>query len=212
MNYFELINKCLIELNYREVDGWDRLTLNDHKRLKDILNRLNSQICSSENWSFLQRFMEMEIFAGTTRIPIPITGKVDILCFNDNEYTYSDNYKSFLLGNPVSGRFTIYNDFLYLPVFSESVDCQIFYNTDFSAMDEDGIEKKYLENESDISLIPEAFQEAILVYGACMRLKSNPDHNKFKYWYSMYNDALSTMRSKTSPTTHLGSQIKLQRG
>ena len=212
MNFFELINKCLIELNYREALSWASLTLNDHKRLKDVIARLNAQICATDNWPFLQRFQQFEIYAGTDKIALPVSGNIDIICINGSEYRYNDNYKSFLLGNPIAGCFSIFADTLYLPVFNENVECQIFYNTDFSAVDEYGIEKKYLEFENDQSLIPEAFQETILVYGACMRLKSNPDHNKFKYWYSMYNDAIATMRAKSSAIQRDTSRISVERG
>lgn len=36
-----------------------------------------------------------------------------------------------------------------------------------------------------------------LTYGTCMRFKGNPEHNKFKYWYVIYNEAIKTMNEVT---------------
>lgn len=52
MNYLELINKCLVELNYKQVSSFSELTKNDHKKLKNILNVLNAEVCGSDRWSF----------------------------------------------------------------------------------------------------------------------------------------------------------------
>ena len=198
-------------MNYRAVDSWHSLTLNDHKRLKEILSRLNSQICSSDDWPFLQRYHTLTIPAGQCVIPNPVNGKINIVCINANEYAYSSDYKSFVLNQPIAGKYSTYAENIYLPRFSEDVTCEILYNTDYSAKNPDGSEKKYLELEDDESLIPEVFQEPILVYGACMRLKSNPDHNKFKYWYSKYNDSLATMRAKTALSSGSSAKIKIER-
>ena len=53
MNYLELINKCLVELNYKQVNAFSELTKNDHKKLKNIINVLNSEICGFGRWAFL---------------------------------------------------------------------------------------------------------------------------------------------------------------
>lgn len=212
MNYFEIINKCLVELNYKEVSSWDALTLNDHKRLKDIVARLNSQICASFDWPFLQRTEIITIEAETLRILNPVTGRLDGIFIGGEEYTYSTDYKSFVTGSPIPGHFASYGEYIYLTRFSEDKECQILYCTDNSAYDTEGTEKKYLEAQTDKSLIQEAFQENLLVYGSCMRLKANPEHNKFKYWYSMYTDALATMRSMSIAAKAASPNIVLKRG
>ena len=198
-------------MNYRAVDSWQSLVSNDHKRLKDIITRLNSQICSSDDWPFLQRYYTYKLPAGQTKIENPVDGKINIICINGNEYSYSSDYKSFVVNQPMVGKYSTYAQNIYLPAFSEDVTLEILYNTDNSAIDKSQAEKQYLEFEDDESLIPDVFQEPLLVYGACMRLKSNPDHNKFKYWYSMYNDALSIMRAKTAITSGSSAKIKIER-
>ena len=199
-------------MNYRQAESWVSLTSNDHNRLKDILARLNSQICSSEDWPFLQRQHSFVLPAGTTKITNPISGNIDIITINGAEHRYTPNYKAFVLNSPIAGYYSTYGGYIYLPAYNENHECEILYNSDNSAVSVGKTEKKYLENEDDESLIPEVFQEPLLVYGACMRLKSNPDHNKFKYWYSMYNNALGIMRAKTELTKGASAKISLERG
>ena len=55
MNYLEIINKCLVELNYKQVNSFSELTKNEHKKLKNIINIINSEICSLDKWNFLLR-------------------------------------------------------------------------------------------------------------------------------------------------------------
>ena len=37
MNYLEVINKCLVELNYKQVNAFSELIKNDHKKLMNII-------------------------------------------------------------------------------------------------------------------------------------------------------------------------------
>ena len=53
MNFFEIINNCLLELNYRQVNNFSELIKNDHKKLISIINIINKEICSAHNWNFL---------------------------------------------------------------------------------------------------------------------------------------------------------------
>lgn len=211
MKFIDIINKCLIELNYREVQSWQALTLNDHKRLIEIVKRLNSQICSADEWPFLQRRCGIRLLGGEKKIVNPITGTLDMVYVDGIEHKYSPNYKTFLMGNPISGCFSTYAEHIYLPKFDRPIICEILYNTDYSAIDASGEEKQYLEVDTDESLIPEVFQEPLLVYGACMRLKGNTEHNKFKYWFAMYNDAMATMRAKSAPSKKQAPTINIER-
>ena len=68
-----------------------------------------------------------------------------------------------------------------------------------------------MEEAEDSSLIPEPFVEPLLVYGACMRLKGNPQHVRFNYWYSMYKDALANMRSRISASMDETPSVRLYR-
>ena len=55
MNYLEIINKCLVELNYKKVTSFEELVKNDHLKIKNILNIINAEICTFDNWNFLLR-------------------------------------------------------------------------------------------------------------------------------------------------------------
>ena len=95
--------------------------------------------------------------------------------------------------------------------FDEAKQINVVYYTSNTAKTAEGTEKKALENEDDTSLIPDVYAEPILVYGTCMRLKSNPQHVKFSYWLSMYNSALANMRSKISVDANYAPSVKLKR-
>ena len=68
-----------------------------------------------------------------------------------------------------------------------------------------------MDKETDKSLIPEVFAEPILVYGSCMRLKGNPQHPRFNYWYSMYKEALANMKAKLAIDANVSPQVNLFR-
>ena len=55
MNYLEIINKCLMELNYKRVRTFEELIKNDHAKIKNIINIINAEICTFDNWNFLLR-------------------------------------------------------------------------------------------------------------------------------------------------------------
>lgn len=61
MNYLELINKCLVELSYKQVNAFSELTKNDHKKIKNIINIINTEICRMDKWNFLLRLSLIHI-------------------------------------------------------------------------------------------------------------------------------------------------------
>ena len=73
------------------------------------------------------------------------------------------------------------------------------------------MEKDIFADETDCSLIPMPFVEPVLVYGACMRLKGNPQHIRFNYWVSMYKEALANMVSRCSIDAGFAPGVKLFR-
>ena len=107
--------------------------------------------------------------------------------------------------------YSAFNDKLLFPIFDEAKNIEIIYFTNNNAKDNQDKEKLSLENAEDSSLIPELFAEPILVYGTCMRLKANPQHVKFSYWLSMYNDALANLRSKNKVSIDAAPAVKLFR-
>ena len=58
MNYFEIINKTLIELNYAPVSAFVNLTKMEHKKLMNIINRLNKEICNMNDKFYFRQVIK----------------------------------------------------------------------------------------------------------------------------------------------------------
>ena len=211
MNYFELVNKCLVELSYKEVNAFSELIKNDHKKIKNIINVINTEVCGYDNWNFKLRKTTLSLPANESEIDNTINGKIASIVIDGHVYKYFDKPEDFIMQKAPSHTYSSFNDKLLLPEFAENKQINVIYYTADTAKDINGNEKKSLKNEGDTSLIPDVFAEPILVYGTCMRLKSNPQHVKLAYWLSMYNSALANMRSKISVDANSTPSVKLYR-
>ena len=77
MNFFEIINKTLVELNYSPVAAFKDLASIEHKRLMDIINRLNKDICNlNNNFPFRQMVKMLKLTSGKAEYKIPFSGKI----------------------------------------------------------------------------------------------------------------------------------------
>lgn len=211
MNFLELINKCLLELNYRQVNAFSELTKNDHKRIITILNIINKEICATECWNFLLRRTRVNFNANSTEIQNPINGRILYLFIDGKRYEFDENIASFLSGNPKSQTYSIFDNKLLFPKFDKDKKLDIIYYTKDCVINEQGKEKSDFETSTDKSLIPMPFVEQLLVYGTCMRLKANPQYFKFSYWMSMYKEAMANLKSKSTIATSNTPTIKLSR-
>lgn len=219
MNYFELINKCLVELNYKQVNSFSELTKNDYKKIKNILNIINNEVCASDNWNFKLRKTTLTLNAKQREIKNTIPGRISSIVIDGVVYKYFDNPEEYLRKNAPSSTYGLFNDKILLPVFEKTKIINIVYYTSHSAtsetVDEDGKEiieeKTFMEKETDKSLLPSVFAEPILVYGTCLRLKANPQHAKFAYWLNMYNNAIANMRSKIAINADATPSISMRR-
>ena len=211
MNYLELINKCLVELNYKQVNAFSELIKNDHNKLKNILNVLNTEICSSDRWNFLQRKMTLTVPANTGEIENTVPGRIEGIFVNGEKYEYFQDFEKFFTNTQPSATYSFYDDKILFPLFPKNTSVEILYYTNKCAKNAQGTEKLSMEDSDDESLIPSVFAEPLLVYGACMRLKGNPQHIRFSYWLSMYKDALSNMRARISSSMDETPNVKLFR-
>lgn len=211
MKFLELINKCLVELNYKQVADFAELTKNEHKKLINILNILNTEICSSERWNFLERKTNLTLPKNTCEIENPINGRIEAIFIDGEKYKYFDDFEKFFQNSQPSGTYSFYEDKILFPIFNKDKNIKILYYTSNYAKDSNGTEKAILEKYNDSSVIPDIFAEPALVYGACMRLKGNPQHIRFSYWLSMYKDALANMRSKISSSMDYAPEVKIHR-
>ena len=200
MNYLELINKCLVELNYKQVNAFSELTKNDHKKLKNILNIVNTDVCGSDRWNFLIRRKTLTIPANTGEIDNTIDGRIETVVVDGAKFEYYADFETFFVNSQPQNTYSLFNDKILFPVFNKDKTLEILYYTKNCVITSQGEEKLLMENEDDSSLIPEPYAEPILVYGACMKLKGNPEHVRFSYWYSMYKEALMNLRSRVSPS------------
>ena len=211
MNYLQLINKCLLELNYKQVNSFSELIKNDHKRIMTILNTINREICAVERWDFLLRRAALHLPAGTTEIDNEISGRILYLFIDGRRYNYCDDVELFMEGNPKVNTYSAFANKLLLPKFSADKILDIIYFTKNNVIDSAGMEKEDFEQASDVSFIPMPFVEQLLVYGTCLRLKANPQYFKFPYWMSMYKEALANLKSKTAASVQNAPVVKLFR-
>lgn len=211
MNYFELINKCLLELNYKTCDSFTDLVKNDHEKIKNILNIINSEVCSFDNWNFLLRKMEVELPKNTGEIYNNISGRIHSLYVDNKKYNYFNDFEKFMLNKQPPQTYTVFNDKILLPVFDANKTIQIIYYTNNFAQNAEGLDISSMSKQDDVSVVPYPFVEPILVYGTCMRLKGNAEYSKFSYWYGMYKDSLTNLRSKIGINAQETPQIKLAR-
>lgn len=211
MNYLEIINKCLMELNYKKVRTFDELVKNDHTKIKNILNIINSEICTFDNWNFLLRKKILKLPKGATEIVNTVNGKINTLSIDGQKYIYTQDFEAFILNKAPKGVYSVLNDMLLLPKFKEDKNIDIIYYTNDFVKSADGTEKMRLEKEDDTPQIPDPFAEPLLVYGTCMRMKANPSYGKFSYWLGMYKDNIANMRSKLCTDIQQSPSITLER-
>ena len=211
MNYLELINKCLVELNYKQVNAFSELTKNDHKKLKNILNIVNTDVCGSDRWNFLIRKQTITLPVQTGEIDNTVEGRIEAVIADGVKFDYYQDFETFFVNAQPQNTYSLFNDKILFPVFNKDKTIEILYYTKNYAVNSQGLEKLQMEEEEDSSLIPAPYVEPILVYGACMKLKGNPEHVRFSYWYSMYKEALSNLRSRVSPSIDDTPSVRLFR-
>ena len=211
MNYLDIINKCLIELNYKPVEAFSELIKNEHKKIKNIINVLNSEVCSSARWNFLQRKKTVILPQNTGELENTINGRIEMILVDGTKFEYFSDFEKFFTNSQPINTYSFYDDKILFPIFNQPKNVEIYYYTNCFVKDADENEKQNLENATDETLIPDIFAEPVLVYGTCMRLKGNPQHIRFNYWLSMYKDALSNMRSRISSSMDDAPEVKLHR-
>ena len=213
MTLLTLINKCLVELNYKPVNTFSELTKNEHKKIINIINLLNAEICLYSRWNFLVRKSTLELPTGMREVKNSINGRISQLIIDDIPFQYTDNVSE-IFANISSGE-NLYSVFEGKLIFSKQFDSpqniEVIYYTFNNTVSSSGKEKDVLELADDCSLIPMPFQEAVLVYGACMRLKGNPQHIRFSYWLSMYREALANLMSHCSLDAMFEPKVVLKR-
>ena len=142
---------------------------------------------------------------------ITIARRIETILVDGNKIHYYSDYEKHFTKSQPANTYSFYNNKILLPAYNQDKDLEILYYTKNCAKNNEGKEKLKMDSEQDCSLIPEPFAEPILVYGACMRLKGNPQHVRFSYWLSMYKEAVLNLRSRISPSIDETPTVKLFR-
>src|SRR5574344_2708414 len=129
MNYFEIINKCLMELNYQPCKTFVNLTKNDHLKIKNIINVINSEVCNCDNWNFLLRKADLTLPKNFGEIENSISGRICSLSIDGTKYTYSEDFEQFILNKKPSYKYSVFNNKLLLPQFDNEKTVKIIYYT-----------------------------------------------------------------------------------
>lgn len=211
MNYLEIINKCLVELNYKQVNTFSELIKNDHKKIKNIINMINVDVCTSDRWPFLLRKTQFTLPKNIGELENPINGRIETVIVDGVKFDYYNDFENFFVNSQPKNTYSLYDDKILFPIFNIDKTVEVLYYTNNCAKNSQGNEKFSLEDAEDLTLIPEQFAEPLLVYGTCMRLKGNPQHVRFSYWLSMYNNALANLRARNSRTIDDVPEVVLKR-
>ncbi len=209
MNYFEVINKTLVELNYAPVSAFSDLTKMEHKRLMNVINRLNKEICNlNPNFHFRQVVKKTKLYSDRVEYAFDINGKIAKVMSDKGEYSFEPDYAKFYGQNIPERKYSFYGGkYIFSP--SDDKIC-IFYSTNDFVADKNGELKQDFNSEFDRSIIPDNFQEKLLINGAAYNFKQNSSHPKYLHWKQEYDKALSELLSEAKKIS--GSDIIIEGG
>ncbi len=194
MNYIEIINKTLIEINYAPVASFSDLTKMEHKRLMNIINRLNKEICNaSPNFYFRQVVKKMKLYPDKTEYALDISGKISKIVGKNGEYFYEADYAKFYQGIPPENAYSFYGGKYIFPKSGDEL--RIFYSTDDFVLNKNDEFKPDFEKADDRTIIPDNFAEKLLVNGGAYNFKQNSAHPKYAHWKQEYDKALAELLS-----------------
>ena len=126
MNYLELINKCLVELNYKQVTAFSELIKNDHKKLKNIINIINSEICSLDKWNFLLRKEVLQLKKNSGELENTIDGRIKTIIIDGVKYEYFKDFEKFFTNSQPQNTYSLFNDKILLPIFNQDKNVEIY--------------------------------------------------------------------------------------
>ena len=143
MNYLELINKCLVELNYKQVNAFSELIKNDHKKLKNIINIINSEICSLDKWNFLLRKEVLQLKKNSGELENTIDGRIKTIIIDGVKYEYFKDFEKFFTNSQPQNTYSLFNDKILLPIFNQTgrIDVYDYLKNSNADFDEDEISR-----------------------------------------------------------------------
>lgn len=195
MNYLELINLTLQELNFKPVSSFSALVKPDHQKIATIVSRVNDILLDSVDWEFMLREIIVDVEPGQDRVRIPCEMKIKHLYLEDRELCYTSECERFLGGKGRGGYYSIFNDHILVAPEDEPRKMVFVFITRNHAKNAAGKEIPALVNADDVTLVPDEFAKTTIVFGACCQFKANPALPKYNYWLRSFTDARAKMRS-----------------
>lgn len=211
MTYLELINLTLQELNYKTVDTFQALIKPDHKRLINIVNRVNDIILDSCDWQFMLRECTLELPKGVSGAELPDRLRIKTVFDGEDVLFYTDEYERHLNGRGFGGEFAVFGSRILVAPRDYDRTLKIIYTTKNHAKNAQGQEIPRLVKGDDETLIPSLHAQNVVVYGSCLQFKSNAEHPKYKYWLGMFTDARAAMRASSEYVSPSPPRITLPR-
>lgn len=195
MTFFEIINDCLSELNYKQASSFAGLTNADDLKVMDEVNNVNREISLAEDWYFRQQKTSFTITANTTEFTNPIVGKIALIMVGSTEYIYSSNFDDFYSGTASGTSYGLFSEKILFASCPTERTATIYYYTNYPAKTAAGTLKSSMTLTDDVSIIPEQFRRDVLVYGACLRTRAMTKHVKYGSWLASYLNAIKALRS-----------------
>ena len=206
MNYLEIINATLIELNYTPVNSFSDLNKIEHKRLMNIINRLNKEICNlNSNFYFRQKIKKISLFTDRCEYTKNFSGKINKIIGKNGLYNFEKDYTKFHTNDAKSNTYGIYGDKILFCAQDDNV--KIFYSTNNFVIDESEELKSNFNQETDKSIIPDCFSERLFINGAAYNFKQNTAHPKYIHWKKEYDNAIAELLSEAKSIAHSNMQI-----
>lgn len=210
MNYFEIFNKVLLELNYRPVQSFDGIYKSEHKKILDAINRVNNEVLASYDWDFLDKQMFLDVEEGKNVYELGFNGNIKAVYKYNERVSYTPNSEELELGSILGNFYAVARRSIIIPKPHKNEVYKIIYQGENFAMGADGEFKKKLTEKDDVSILPMPFAEHILVYGTCLKTKANPSYPKFGFWNTMYIQALANLLQKSPQTSESEPFISLK--
>ena len=116
-------------INYKQVGSFSELTKNDHKKLKNILNVLNAEVCGSDRWSFLLRKEEITLPKNTCEIQNTIDGRIETVIVDGAKFDYYEDFEKFFTNAQPMQTYSLFNDKILFPAFDKNKIVEIIYYT-----------------------------------------------------------------------------------
>lgn len=201
MNYFEIFNKVLLELNYRPALSFEGIYKSEHKKILDAINRVNNEVLASYDWDFLDKQTFINVEENKNVYPLEFEGNIKAVYKYNERVSYTPNSEELETGVLSGNFYSVARNSIIIPKPRKNEVYKIIYQGRNFAMGADGSFKECLSAGDDVSILPMPFAEHILVYGACLKTKANPSYPKFGFWNTMYIQALANLLKKSPQTS-----------